>query len=582
MISLVNNVDLFLDKADEMTLMGDHLGALRMLRRAAKIDPGSDEVRLMIADSLLDINCCVEAMDYLAPMLHPACKNVKRAVFRLAHCMYGRVQYKAARDLFKLALFEPETEAEIEPLTMDEYANAYESIDICENYLREDAERERALRDADEVELDRCLDKAGKLSEEGRFDEAARFIEDAIVRFPRSVELKTDLMLDYYCQKEFEKGREVYETVPYESKTDISVNCCGAMIFHSLGLKTDEDACVKRICESESNEIGELVRAFTVMTELERFEEAFRFAKQLYDIDPYNRHFIHFYAHAAYDCGRAPLAKRCYERCLIIEPNDSVAAYYKQICDLTIMDGERRRIQIDYSVPPTEFTRRINRTEELVRMTEDERKENIGEILMLTNWAMNDRNCVFGDLYMLLLSQIDEKLSESISRRLLIEPDCSENMRKLAAVRLGSLCSEEKFLIFRDGGISIASFGPRVPEFGEWPECYKKIFKAVHDELETRSPKLAAMGAELCTLYMLNSSIERPRLPYGQAEAMAAAIIYYVYNESNLIDDEDRDKFAFAAAHGITARRLDNALERLKKLIEQAALGKTVDGSDDE
>lgn len=570
-ISLVNNIDIFLDRADELSLMGDHLAALRLLRRAERIEPDSSEVRLMIADTLMDMNCFVEAMDYLAPMLCLTDRSFKRAVFRLAHCLYGRSEYKAAIDMFKLALIETREELEtpVDDLSIDEYANAYECIDLCEGYLTEDEAKERMLRDADEIVLDRFLEEAGKFSEKGEFERAAELLEQAQICLPNSVEIKTDLMLDYYCLKEYEKGREVYETIPEEARGNISVCCCGAMLFHSLGVKEKEDECAKLILAAGTDDVSELVRAFTVMTELERFEDAFEFAKRLYDIDPFNRHFIHFYANAAYNCGRETLAKRCYERCLVIEPYDSVAAYYKKLCEETIEDGESRRIQIDYSVPPSEFARRMQRTGELAKLPEDERKAHFDEIMMLANWSMNDRSCVFGDLYLLMLSRLDKKLCENLARRLLVEPDCTENMRKLAAERLNSVCADKKFLVYGDGSISVAMFGERMPEFDKWPESYKRITELVRDDLEKHKPELVRSGLEFCTVFTFHNYKERPRLPYGQVEADAAAIVFFVL--TNAASGEEVDMLAFAAEHGITVRRLENALDRFMEIILKAA-----------
>ncbi len=179
---------------------------------------------------------------------------------------------------------------------------------------------------------------------------------------------------------------------------------------------------------------------------------------------------------------------------------------------------------------------------------------------MMTDWAMTDRNCPYADLYLVILALLDSDRAESILRRLLVEPDCSDGLRRIAAARLGSVAHEKKFCLLRDGSISVCSFGDPIG-YAQWPQSYRRIMELVYNDLVNGPQNALAEAIKLCFGYASANMKERPTLPYGQSEAMAAAIVYFV--RTNDPDCESPDPAVFAREHGVTVRRLENALKRL-------------------
>ena len=565
-ISIASQNGLFTRRGDEKADAGDYLGALKMYRRALdNCAFGSDEANdllLRISDTYLDMNCYSDAIGCIAPMLHPDSTEYRSACYRLGHCLAGRGEFSAAKDAFWLSLASGEDDKS-EPLTADDASNALDCIDFCDQYLDEDLSAP-TLRDADEVEIERILSDAAKHTDKGEFGEALPILEEGFEKYPDSRPMFTDLLLAYYCEQRFHDGMLLYNGAPEKLRDDFTVQCCAAMIFSRLGLREQERECAEKLKTYRISDTQEIVRAFATMMELSLFDSAYEYALRIYEQEPYNRNFIHFCAHSAYRLGKTELAKSYYERSLAIEPNDSVAAYYKQACEQTLEDGIERNFQIDYAVPHGEFIARCKFTEEISHASREELDrlwaEESDKVLMMTDWAMTDRNCPYADLYLVLLMLLSKDSAEGVLRRLLVEPDCSDALRKIAAARLGSLAHERKFVLLHAGAISVCSFGDPVG-FANWPESYRRIVDIIYKELGDTDPRLFSDAAKLCYSYATANMKERPRLPYGQSEAMAAAIVYFV--RSHTSEGTAPDAETFAQEHGITVRRLENALRRL-------------------
>jgi hypothetical protein len=565
-ISIASQNALFTRRGDEKADDGDYLGALKMYRRALKNCAfGSDEANdllLRIADAYLDMNCYSDAAARIAPLLFPGCPEFREACFRLGHCLAGRGEFSAAKDAFWLSLASDESAGE-KALEPDDAANALDCIDFCDQYIDED-NPVPTLRDSDEIEIERILADAAGHTDKGEFDRALPILEEGFEKYPDSRPVFTDLLLAYYCEQRFHDGMLLYNGAPEKLRDDFTVQCCAAMIFSRLGLRQQERECAEKLKTYRISDTQEIVRAFATMMELGLFDSALDYALRVYEQEPYNRNFIHFCAHSAYRLGKTETAKSYYERSLAIEPNDSVAAYYKKVCEQTLGDGLERSIQIDYAVPHGEFIARCKFTEELSHCSAEKLRElwdeEPGKILMMTDWAMTDRNCPYADFYLVLLALLDKDRAESILRRLLVEPDCSDGLRRVAAARLGSIAHEKKFCLLRDGAISVCSFGDPIG-YAQWPQSYRRIMELIYNDLMNGSQKALAEAIKLCFGYASANMKEHPRLPYGQSEAMAAAIVYFVKTHDP--ESETPDPEVFAAEHGVTVRRLENALKRL-------------------
>ncbi|MBR6007395.1 MAG: hypothetical protein IK064_07170, partial [Clostridia bacterium] len=287
---------------------------------------------------------------------------------------------------------------------------------------------------------------------------------------------------------------------------------------------------------------------------------------------------------ASYRLGDAQNAKSYYERCLAIEPYDSAAYYYRGLCEERLNGGEERAVQIDYSVPHAEFINRCKFTENLASLSREQLDElwanDRDTVLRMLDWSMSDRSCPFGDLYLVILMLFDKDRAEGVLRRLLVDPSCTDSLRTVAAARLRALVPGGKFCMLRNGEFSVCTFANGM-NYLDWPESYRRIMELLFKRLSDGPEDILDEAGRLCFRYAVHNCREHPRLPYGQAEAMAAAIEFFVLNRNK--DPERPDLCAFAAERGVTKRRIENALRRLFELpapdLLEAMLGEFISGS---
>lgn len=559
-------------RADDKLDQGDYLGALRLERRALELVPFDSadgrDIRLMLADTYLDMNCSVEAAAWCAPLLRPDIDEFRPAMLRLGHCLASRGEFTAALDAFELSV---SGDGSSPALPLEDSMNAMECIEFCEQYLADEITAEPALRDLDEIESERIADEAAALGENSKFTEAIALLEEGREKYPDSARLFADLLINYYCERRYLDALRIYDDAPEKLKNDFTVQCCITMLFFRLGQGERMEEARHNVLEFGVTDPNDVVRVYTVMMETEHYDTAVEYAEKLLAQEPYNRTFMHFLAHACYEKGEYEQAQGLYDRCLVIEPHDSAARYYKSVCAMTAEDGTHRSFQTDYSVPHSEFLERCKFTERLVSCARGELEtiwnEERDRILTMVDWALTDRNCPFGDLYLVLMLLMDPELAETYLRRLLVEPDCSPVMRRLSAAHLQAFYGMNndgfRFVMLNDEHVRICALRA-APGVEDYPESYRKIHNAVNEELAKVAPELLEAGLAVVKLYTLTASRLRQRLPYGQSEAMAAAIVYYMLSTSE--HHETPELGAFAAAHGVTPRRIENALKRLLEL----------------
>ncbi len=570
-ISIASQSELILRKADELLDRGDHLGALKLYRRAlsytAPGTPEADDVLFAIADAYTEMGQTTDAIKTFAPLLVPGGDAFRLALLRLGNCLMMRGEYNAAMDAFGFC-FDDRFAGDFE---LDDLFSVSDAEELCMSYIEQEEAKEKALRDLDELEIERISEKASKLGEAAEFEQAMAILEPAHEKYPDSPRLFADLLLACFCAQRYEDGLRFYHAASEKLRGELVAQCCAAMFCHYLARAEEEEELVRMISSVESNDLNELVRAYTCTMEIERYGIALRFAEHLLELDPYNRTFIHFTAHAAYCLGNFKRAKEYYDTCLQIEPHDAAAHYYRGLCENTLAGDGPGAMQIDYVVPHSEFIARCEYTRMIserfasdpVSAWNDERER----ILLMTDWALTDRNCPFADFYLLLILYSDPELAEGLLRALLVEPGTSQKMRDLAAARLHSVvtmrsqCSS--FLIFdKNSRLRLCTF-ERPKKLSYMPPCYKRILTAVVEELKKTDPDLVEDGEELLVSFVKAYAAERPVLPYGQEQATAAAIVYVLLER----EGKAPDLRTFAAAHGVTARRIENAIKRIANAL---------------
>ncbi|MBQ7061449.1 MAG: hypothetical protein IJM85_06665 [Clostridia bacterium] len=573
-IDISKQGSLLVRKADERVSSGDYIGALKLFRRAlGSMEPDSKEyreVQLMVTDCFLEMGCPVDALGALSPLLKPEIAEARSAALRLGHCLACRGELKAAVRAFHLAMSD---HFKADPLMYYDFNNAMDSADLCEQTLADEQDSAPLLRDVDEIEIERIVNEAAEKSRDAEFSEAIAILEEARGRYPDSEKLFTDLLLDYYCDQRFDAAYALYESAGESFKDDITVECCALMLFDHFGMREREEEILNKMLAREPGGVPETVRAYTVLVETGHYSDALLYAETLVDQEPYNRTYRHFLAHAAFRTGDIELAKSCYEFNLAIEPHDSAAVYYLGVCRRALEEGaEPTPIQIDYSIPHAEFIRRCTYLKDLIDTYSGDLtgmwREHREEMLVFTDWALTDTHCPFGDLFLLMLSRTDPGLAEALMRRLLVEPNCSPQLRRLALVHLKDVLrgdrKEHDAYILTDGELEIVRLAEQMTA-ADFPASYQEIFKKINEYFDGAGPdELRPVCLGLCYIYALANYQERPRLPYGQSDAMAAAIIFFVLslNEEYAFDDLP----AFAAERGLTVRRIENAAARLMEV----------------
>ncbi|MCH5279109.1 MAG: hypothetical protein J1E60_04890 [Christensenellaceae bacterium] len=564
-INFFRSSEHYLRMASEKYDNDDLFGSLVMLRRAEELDPKDEEIKLRIAENLVEMQCYDSAMDSLAPLLYRQSELCSDAVNTLGYCYMGLNEYGAAMDAFHYFLANSP-----EDCTDVEIASVQGALEFCENY-RDFADTPAKdipiLRDAAEVRIEKLLEQTAKLAQEQKFDEIIKIVEPNLKKNPADSRLIHVMLTACYCGHEYDKGIKLLNSLPITELEKIENLCVATMLHHSVGNEAEVDAACDKLMHSNIDTVDELLRASLVLLECGRKKDALKLAKKVYDDCPYEKNVIHNYAHAAFENGDNALARKLYERVLVISPNNSAAKYYYDLCADNDTDRQSKQFTPELLLPAAEMMRRIvyveqkckNGEVEIAKLWQDE------QFRIIAEWVLSDMKSPFFEIFLMLLAAIDYEKLRALLLRMLIDRECEEKLRNLAMHMLDDMSERGPHFVYDDG--RLLGYTTMRSSKASIPASYRRVWECFRDRYkDDEEDVLKAAEGIMLTLVLVNE-LKQPSLPSDQQFALAGAIEYY----SLLRSGRNIDVSALLAKYMITMRRLNNALKKLDDCLAHAA-----------
>lgn len=566
----------YLKLASEKYDKDDLFGSLVMLRRAEELAPKDEEIKLRIAENLVEMQCYDSAMDSLAPLLYRKSELCSDAVNTLGYCYMGLNEHGAARDAFNYFLANMP-----EDCTDMEIASVQGALEFCENYSDFEYEPKKdtpILRDASEIRIEKLLEQAAELAHEQRFDRIIELVEPSLKKNPTDSRLINVMLTACYCGHEYEKGFKLLQSMPDTELEKIENLCVAAMLHHSAGNDAVADADCDRLMHSSIDTVDELLHVSLVLLECGRKTDALKLAKRVYNDCPYEKNVIHNYAHAAYENGDNVLARKLYERILVISPNNSAAKYYYDLCADPDADKQSKQFTPELLLPAAEMLRRIVYVEKTCKPgeTEIEKLWEDEQFRISAEWVLSDITNPFFAVFLVLLLPVDSERLCALSLRILIDTRCDEKLWKIALRMLDEVCDTGPHLAYDNG--RLLEFTTKVSKKNTLPSSYGKVWKHFREKYtDDEEDVLDAAEALMLTFVLINEE-KQPSIPPMQRVALAAALEYLALVEAG----KGADLSALIEKYGITERRLANASAKLMECSDRAAEMDDDDDDDDD
>lgn len=531
--------------------------AMLNYRRALRRDMNNGEIRLAIAELLTQMERYEESNRILL-LLADKDDFMAESHFGIGCNLIGLNDYDGAREsLERYIEMEPEGEFAYDAFDMLDALDEYDFVQL------DDFSFQPVAQESPDKALVLAYEAREELEAE-RYDSAIALCKEALVIDPKHSYARNNLALAYYCKRETKKAIIEAERVLAYDKNNLQTLCNLAIFHHGVGDDTRANMVADSLIGRESKDPEELNRIALVLTDLERFEEAYVYTQKLASQFPYDVGALHRNAVCAYETGRYQRAKNSYDRLLKIDEQDSIARYYRGQCRAAMAGAsKRRKFMIHYQVPYDEMLVRISRLNELMSLTQEQLNSQWsegGEVYSLVEWGFTLPDVNIKRTLLALVAGFGDERAEYLMRDLVLQREQPDLLKRETFLRLAQIGAVPPYIGYIDGRLRENKVTLNAIDAGDVPMQYHDVLMLCAENIhETRNEEIMLEATGIWVEYIESLDKKYPRMSAQQVVAMAAALEYCACKNVG----EKAVRTEICAKYGVSAQRFKNAMEKL-------------------
>ncbi len=490
---------------------GAYIDSLVSLRTALKKDPDNIEYLVSLAELYTELDFFEESNFILFKILKMSSDVYDKCLFSMGCNFFGLRDIEKAKECFQNYLGAYPA-GEFVPDVQD-------FLDIIEYDIYEDSDVP--------AEVFARADEGKTLLDNGEYAKAIRMLEKIGGTYPELTFVQNNLALAYYCKGDPAKAREISKQVLRIDAGNAHAIC--NLIFFALSANDQKELAKYRnmLDKIEGKDADEDMKIALTYCELDEDEKAYQKLKSALTEIPYDIHTMFFAAAAAVNTKRYAEAVRMFMDIVKLQPENTIASYYKKALQHALDKKADIRIQYAYQVPQEEIHRRmhyLNRcfqkdTEELRDMWAHE-----AYFRSILIWGLSIGNAIVKHIILDLISKFNDETAVDFFKESLLrknKPDEEKNDIFLALKRMGV---PQPYVAYMSGKISEVRIGlVDLDEQKVFPS-HEKVVDAIIKSAEAVDRKLFVTHAlELLGKYMrsfANAPVMR------NVNAWAAAFLY--------------------------------------------------------
>lgn len=494
--------------------------ALRYLRKAVEFEPNNPDYYCSMAGVLAELGKYEESNRILWHVLEEVDPSLDECYFYLASNYASMMEFKLAEQYVLRYLQNASN-----PFYAEE---AEDLLDYIEFHVQTTP---RETEDEEDVEVVLQHDRARRLLEEGKFNEASRLLQTIVKEHPDFIAAQNNLALCYYYMGRFEKAMETVQQVLKEDPSNIH-GLCNLAVFYSHLRQQDELnellITLKKIVPYHFDLAYKLATTLGILGE----DEAayFLFRKMISQAGQGDLYMLHYAAVAAYNTQRWDAAEAFWRKVERLDPSEAVATYYLKQIALQKEGGQAlAEASYHYQIPLQE-----NLSFEIAGSSANELNEAMQNNPLIRSsllWALR-----FGDREVKLqviqaFEYIADKEVEEALRAFLVNPAEDDHLKKMAIFALRKMGAPEPYQAIIDNQTQFVAFHLN-PELPIWTEKWQQVVECLHSHMQERYDILKQQEAQALWLDYLSKAY--PDVPViRKQEAWAASLEYMVARRHN-------------------------------------------------
>jgi tetratricopeptide (TPR) repeat protein len=513
--------------------------ALRYLRKAVEFEPNNPEYYCSMAGVLAELGKYEESNRILWHVLEEVDPSLDECYFYLASNYASMMEFELAEQYILRYLRNVPDSFYTE--------EAEDLLDYIEFYLQNTP---RETENETDVEIVLQHDRARRLLEEGKFNEASRLLQTIVKEHSDFIAARNNLALCYYYMGRFEKAMETVQQVLKEEPSNIH-GLCNLAVFYSHFRQQDELnellVALKKIVPYHFDLAYKLATTLGILGE----DEAayFLFRKMISQAGQGDLYMLHYTAVAAYNTRRWDAAETFWRKVERLDPSEDIAPYYLKQIELQ-REGRQALAEASYhyQIPFQE-----NLSFEITGSSANELNEVMQNNPLMRSsllWALR-----FGDKEVKMqviqaFEYIADKEVEEALRAFLMNPAEDDQLKKMAIFTLRKMGAPEPYQAIIGNQTQFIAFHLN-PELPVWTEKWQRVVECLHSHMQERYDILKQQEAQALWLDYLSKAY--PNVPaIRKQEAWAASLEYVVARRHNFSVTQEE----VASRYGISVASL--------------------------
>jgi tetratricopeptide (TPR) repeat protein len=513
--------------------------ALRYLRKAVEFEPNNPEYYCSMAGVLAELGKYEDSNRILWYVLEDVDPSLDECYFYLASNYANMMEFELAEQYILRYLQNVPDSIYSE--------EAEDLLDYVEFHLRD---MPRHPEGGEELEVVLQHDRARRLLEEGKFNEASRLLQKLVRENPDFIAARNNLALCYYYMGRFEKAMETVQEVLREEPSNIHGLCNLAVFYSHLQQQDKLDKLLITLKKIVPYHFDLAYKLATTLGILGEDETAyFLFRKMISHAGQSDLYMLHYAAVAAYNTRRWDAAEALWRKVERLDPSENVASYYlRQIQQRKEGGRGIEKASYHYQIP----------------LQDEFSFETIGNSPAEIGQAMKNNPLLRSSLlWALRLGDKDIKLQviqafehiadeevEEALRAFLINPAEDDYLKKVAIFVLRKMGAKEPYQAVISHQVKSVSFSVN-PKFPVWNKKWQQVAECLRDHMQDRYDFLEQQEAQTLWLAYLNEAY--PNVPViRKQEAWAASLEYAVARRHNYAVTQEE----IAARYGVSVASL--------------------------
>ena len=343
-LSFERDAKFLFDRHQKLVDRGEYIESLVSLRGAVQKEPDNTEYRLSLAELYTEMNDYEKSNYILFELLREQDDLEGVCLFDMGCNFFGLRDAEKASECFERYLMEyPDGEFACE---------AQDLLELMDDEVSEEEDAPDSIYEK--------ADQGKTLLDRGDYAGAIELLKQISADYPDLVFVRNNLALAYYCNGQTEEAIRVSKEVLKEDPSNVHATC-NLVLF---GLKGDGDAAIpseqiERLASLTADDADEEIKIALTFCEIGEDSRALEVLKQVLQETPYDMLTLFLAGAAAANTGKYREAIGYFMDMLRLEPDNTIALYYKNYVQRNLDSGEELWIDYAYQVPAAEIKQRM-------------------------------------------------------------------------------------------------------------------------------------------------------------------------------------------------------------------------------